>query len=101
MKAKTSIFNKSLNKEKCISFLIRYGYFIHIDGEDTLIIRKAGTDFVTSGEKYPKELSILFNTFETIISLRYDTFNPFDTDALQEELILLSNRITTNLNHLV
>lgn len=101
MKAKTTIFNTSLNKEKCISVLIRYGYFIHIEGEDTLIMRKAGTDFATSAEKFPKELSIYFNMFETIVTLRYDTFNPYDTDTLEKEFISICNRITTNLNHLV
>ena len=72
-----------------------------IEGKDTLIMRKAGTDFTAPGEKFPKELSIRFSTFETVVSLRYDTFDQFDIYALREELILISNCITNNLNHLV
>ena len=101
MKSKTTKFNQSLNKEKCIQFFIRYGYFIHTEDDKTLVLRKAGTEFTTSGEKFPKELSILFKTNETDVSLKYDTFVLFDTGDLQEELNLISNRITANINTLV
>lgn len=101
MKSKTTTFNQSLNKEKCINFFIRYGYFIHIEDGKTLILRKAGTEFTTSGEKSPKELSMLFKNNETVVSLKYDTFVLFDTGDLHEELNLISNRITTNINSLV
>jgi hypothetical protein len=101
MKAKTTTFKELLNKEKCITFFIRYGYFIHNEDDKSVVMRKAGTEFTTSGEKFPKELSISFKNNETEITLNYDTFVLFDTGDLQEELDLISNRITTNLNKLV
>ncbi len=101
MKPKTITFKQLLNKEKCISFFIRYGYFIHTEDDKNLVLRKAGTEFTTAGEKFPKELSLTFNNTETEISLKYDTFVLFDTGDLQEELDLISNRITTNMNSLV
>lgn len=101
MKAKTTTFNESLNKEKCITFFIRYGYYIHTEDDKSVVLRKAGTEFTTDGEKFPKELSILFKNNETEIALKYDTFVLFDTGDLQEELDLISNRITTNINNLI
>jgi len=101
MKSKTTTFKQALDKEKCINFFIRYGYFIHTEDDKTLVLRKSGTEFSTSGEKFPKELSILFKNNETEISLKYDTFVLFDTGDLQEELNLISKRITTNINNLV
>jgi len=101
MKSKTAVFNESLNKEKCINFFIRYGYFIHTEDDKTLVLKKAGTEFTTSGEKVPKELSILFKNNETEVSLKYDTLVLFDTGDLQEELNLISNRMTTNMHDLV
>lgn len=101
MKSKNTTFNQSLNKEKCINFFIRYGYYIHTEDDKSVVLRKAGTEFTTSGEKFPKELSIFFKNNETEVSLKYDTFVLLDTGDLQEELDLLSNRITTNINNLV
>jgi len=101
MKSKTTTFNQSLNKEKCINFFIRYGYFIHTEDDKSLVLRKTGTEFTISGEKCPKELSIFFKNQETEVSLKYDTFVLFDTGDLQEELNLISNRITTNMSELV
>ncbi len=101
MKAKKTTFKESLNKKKCVIFFIRYGYFIHTEDDKSLVMRKAGTEFTTAGEKFPKELSISFNNNETEIALKYDTFVLFDTGDLQEELDLISNRITTNINNLV
>jgi len=101
MKAKTTTFKESLNKEKCINFFIRYGYYIHTEDDKSVVLRKAGTEFTTAGEKFPKELSIFFKNNETEIALKYDTFVLFDTGDLQEELDLISNRITTNINNLV
>ncbi len=101
MKSKTTTFNQSLNKDKCINFFVRYGYYIHTEDDKTLVMRKAGTEFTTSGDKIPKELSILFKINETKVSLKYDTFVLFDTGDLQEELDLISNRITTNINNLI
>ena len=101
MKAKTTKLEQILNKEKCINFFIRYGYFIHTENDEKLVLRKSGTEFTTSGEKFPKELSISFNNTGTEISLKYDTFVLFDTGDLQEELDLISNRITTNINNLI
>lgn len=101
MKAKITTFKESLNKEKCITFFIRYGYFVHTEGDKSVVMRKAGTEFTTAGEKFPKELSISFKKNETEIALKYDTFVLFDTGDLQEELDLISNRITTNINNLV
>ncbi len=101
MKSKTTTFKQTLNKEKCINFFIRYGYFIHTEDDKILVLRKSGTEFTTSGEKFPKELSIVFKNNETEVSLKYDTFVLFDTGDLQEELNLISNRMTTNMNNLV
>ncbi len=101
MKSKTTTFNQSLNKDKCINFFVRYGYYIHTEDDKTLVMRKSGTEFTTSGDKIPKELSILFKNNETEVSLKYDTFVLFDTGDLQEELDLISNRITTNINNLI
>jgi hypothetical protein len=64
-------------------------------------MRKAGTEFTTAGEKFPKELSISFKNNETEIALKYDTFVLFDTGDLQKELDVISNRIKTNINNLV
>lgn len=101
MKPKSTTFNQLLNKEKCITFFIRYGYYIHTEDDKSVILRKAGTEFTTSGEKVPKELSIFFKNNETQVSLKYDTLVLFDTGDLQDELDLLSTRITSNLNNLV
>lgn len=101
MKAKTKSFNQLLSKEKCITFFIRYGYFIHSEDETTLVMRKSGTEFTTDGEKFPKELTILFNDKKTEVSLKYDTFVLFDTGDLQKELDLISNRIEKNISNLV
>jgi len=101
MKAKTTSFNQLLNKEKCINYFVRYGCFIHTEDDKTLVMRKSGTEFTTAGEKFPKELTILFNNQKTKVSLKYDTFVLFDTGDLQEELDLISNRIEKNINNLV
>ena len=101
MKPKTTTFNQSLNKEKCVNFFIRYGYFIHTEDDKSLVMRKAGTEFTVSGEKVPKELSIFFKNHETEVSLKYDTLVLFDTGDLQIELDKISNIITTNMNKLV
>ena len=101
MKAEKTKFKESLNKEKCINFLIRYGYFIHTENNQSLVMRKAGTEFSTAGEKFPKKLTISFKNNETEIALKYDTFVLFDTGDLQEELDLISNRIKDNINNLV
>jgi hypothetical protein len=101
MKPKTITLKQSLNKEKCITFFIRYGYFIHTEDDKNLVLIKSGTEFTTAGDKFPKELALTFKSTETEISLKYDTFVLFDTGDLQEELDLISNRITTNMNSLV
>ncbi|QWX82633.1 hypothetical protein H0I23_09145 [Cellulophaga sp. HaHaR_3_176] len=101
MKAKTTTFKKTLNKEKCITFFIRYGYYIHTEDDKLVILRKPGTEFTSAGEKFPKELSFFFKTDETEIRLKYDTYVLFDTGDLQEELDLISNRITNNIDNLV
>jgi hypothetical protein len=101
MKAKKTTFKESLNKEKCVTFFIRYGYFIHTEDDQSVVMRKAGTEFTTAGEKFPKELSISFKNNETEIALKYDTFVLFDTGDLQKELDVISNRIKTNINNLV
>lgn len=101
MKAKTTTFKELLNKEKCITFFIRYGYYIHTEDDKSLVLRKPGTTFSMNGEKFPKELSILFKNTKTEIALKYDTSVLFDTGDLQEELDLISNRITTHINNLV
>ncbi|GAA0871035.1 hypothetical protein GCM10009117_01800 [Gangjinia marincola] len=64
-------------------------------------MRKAGTEFSTAGEKFPKEMSIAFKNNETEIELKYDTLVLFDTGDLQDELDLISNRIKTNMKDLV
>ena len=101
MKSKTTTFKQAFDKEKCINFFIRYGYFIHTEDDKTLILRKSGTEFSTSGEKFPKELAILFKNDETEISLKYDTFVLFDTGDLQKELDLIAKRVTKNIDNLV
>lgn len=101
MEAKKTTLKELLNKEKCITFFIRYGYFIHTEDNQSLVMRKPGTEFTTAGEKFPKELSISFKNNETEIALKYDTFVLFDTGDLKEELDLIINRITTNINNLI
>ncbi|PID56939.1 MAG: hypothetical protein CR986_09680 [Ignavibacteriae bacterium] len=101
MKAKSTSFNKTLDKEKCINLFIRYDYYIHSEDDKTLVMRKAGTEFTTDGEKFPKKLSFLFKNEETEVSLKYDGFVLFDTGDLQKDLDLISKRIEDNLNDLV
>ena len=101
MKAKSFKVQQILNKEKSILFFVRYGYFIHRESDEKLIMKKAGTQFTISGEKFPKELSISFQNNETEVSLKYDGFALFDTGDLQEELDLISSRIKTNTPNLV
>ncbi|WP_031428329.1 hypothetical protein [Flavimarina sp. Hel_I_48] len=101
MKAKKITFKESLNREKCITFFIRYGYFVHTEDDQILVMRKAGSQLTVDGEKFPKELSIFFKSNETEIALKYNTFVLFDTGDLQEELDVISNRIKTNINSLV
>lgn len=101
MKAKTITFDKIMDKEKCINFFVRYGYYIHAEDKNTLELKKGGTTFTISGEKVPKELSISFKDNRTDLSLNYDTLVLFDTGDLQKELDKISNIINTNMNKLV
>jgi len=101
MKAKTITFKELLDKEKCITFFIRYGYFIHTEDDKSVVMRKAGTEFTFEGEKFPKELIISFKKDKTEIALKYDTLVLFDSGDLQKELDLISNRITTNIDTLI
>ncbi len=101
MKAKRILFNQSLNSEKCINFFVKYGYFIHREDENNIIMKKNGTIFSFKGEKFPKELTIHFNSRQTEISLKYDAFVLFDTGDLQDEVNLLSHRINQNINNFI
>jgi len=101
MKAQSFKLQQILNKERSIHFFVRYGYFIHRESDEKLIMRKVGTKFTTSGEKFPKELSISFQNKETKVSLKYDGFVLFDTGDLQEELDLISSRVKANIPNLV
>lgn len=64
------------------------------------MLRKAGTELTSSGDKIPKELSFHFKNDKTEVSLKYDTLVLSDTGDLQEEFDLISNRITANINNL-
>jgi len=67
-----------------------------------LILKKVGTELTISRENFPKELSIFFfKNHETEVSFNYDGLVLFDTGDLQEELDLISNRISTHINELV
>jgi len=101
MKPKTTTFDQLLDKEKFINFFVRYGYYIHTEDDRTLVLKKTGSVFASSGEKIPKELSILFKDKGTEVSLKYDALILFDTGDLQKELDKISNLITTNMNRLV
>ena len=101
MKPKITTFDQLLNKEKCINFFIRYGYYIHTEDDKALVLKKTGTELTSSGEKFPKELSVFFKDTVTEISLKYDAFALFDTSDLQEELDIISNRVATNIDSLV
>ena len=101
MKSKTTTFDQLLDKEKCINFFVRYGYYIHTEDERALVLKKTGTVFAFSGEKFPKELSIFFKDNRTELSLNYDALVLFDTGDLQKELDRISNLMRTNMNRIV
>jgi len=101
MKSKTTTFDQLLDKEKCINFLVRYGYYIHTEQENALVLKKAGSLFTSSGEKIPKELSIRYNDNGTELTLKYDALVFFDTGDLQNELDKLSNLINSNMDKMV
>ncbi len=101
MKPKTTTFDQLLDKEKCINFFVRYGYYIHTEEERALVLKKAGSSFTSSGEKMPKELSIFFKENGTDFSLKYDALVLFDTGDLQNELDGISNLVTTNMSRMV
>ena len=101
MKSKTTTFDQLLDKEKCINFFVRYGYYIHNEDDRALVLKKTGSMFTSSGEKIPKELSIFFKDNGTEISLKYDALVLFDTGDLQKELDRISNLLTTNMNRVV
>ncbi|MCZ6898640.1 MAG: hypothetical protein O7F74_00230 [Bacteroidetes bacterium] len=101
MKAKTTKFDQLLDKEKCIHFFGRYGYYIHTEDDRALVLKKTGTVFAFSGEKIPKEVSIFFKDNGTEFSLKYDAFVLFDTGDLQKELDRISDLIITNMNSMV
>jgi len=101
MKAKTTTFDQLLDKEKCVNFFVRYGYYIHTEDERALVLKKTGTVFAFSGDKIPKELSIFFKDNRTELSLKYDASVLFDTGDLQKELDRISNLMRTNMNRLV
>jgi hypothetical protein len=52
MKTKSFKLQQILIKEKSINFFVRYGYFIHRENDKKLLLRKAGTQFTTSGENF-------------------------------------------------
>jgi len=101
MKSKTTTFDQLLDKEKCINFFVRYGYYIHNEDDHALVLRKSGTVFTLSGKNMPMELSILFQNNGTEISLKYDALVLFDTGDLQKELDRISSLMTNNMNTLV
>lgn len=101
MKPKTTTFDQLLDKEKCINFFVRYGYYIHNEEERSLVLKKAGYVFTSSGEKIPKELSIFFKENGTELSLKYDALVLFDTGDLQNELDRISKLIMTNISKMV
>ena len=101
MKSKTTSFDQLLDKEKCINFFVRYGYYIHTEEGHSLVLKKTGSVFTSSGEKIPKELSISFEDNGTEFSLKYDALVLFDTGDLQNELDRISNLVTTNMNRMV
>lgn len=101
MKAKTTSFDQLLDKEKCVNFFVRYGYYIHTEDEGALVLKKTGTLFTFSGEKIPKELSILFKDNSTELSLKYDASVLFDTGDLQKEFDRILNLMRTNMNRMV
>ena len=101
MKSKTTTFDQLLDKEKCINFFVRYGYYIHTEEEHALVLKKAGSVFTIYGEKMPKELSISFKDNRTKLSLKYDALVLFDSGDLQNELDRISNLMTTNMNRMV
>lgn len=101
MKPKTTTFDQLLDKEKCINFFVRYGYYIHTEDERALVLKKRGSVFAFAGEKLPKELSIFFKDSGTEFSLKYDVLVLFDTGDLQEELDGISNLLTANMNKMV
>ena len=101
MKSKTTTFDQLLDKEKCINFFVRYGYYIHSEDERALVLKKTGSVFAFSGENIPKELSIFFKDKGTEFSLKYDALVLFDTGDLQKELDRISNLMTTNMNRMI
>ena len=101
MKKKTTTFDQLLDKEKCINFFSRYGYYTHHEDESILVLKKAGTVFTFSGKKIPMELTISFGDSETEISLKYDAYVLFDTGDLQRELDKIVNLVKSNISKLV
>ncbi|WP_139828018.1 hypothetical protein [Marivirga sericea] len=101
MKTKEISIKKTLSKERCIDFFLRYGFFIYSEEEKSLIMKKAGREFTTSGEKLPKKLSVLFQDGETVFKLQYDMFILFDTGDLKKELDAISTRLNSNLDKLM
>ena len=101
MKAKTTTFDQLLDREKCINFFVRYGYYIHTEDERSLVLKKRGSVFAFAGEKLPKELSIFFKDSGTEFSLKYDALVLFDTGDLQKELERIAGLARDNMNNLV
>ena len=101
MKKKTTTFDQLLDKEKCVNFFSRYGYYTHKEDERDLVLKKAGTVFTFSGKKIPMELSISFRDSETEFSLKYDAYVLFDTGDLQKELDRIASLMKTNMNKLI
>ncbi len=101
MQAKTTYFNQPIDKEKVILFFSRKGYYIHSENTTHLTMKKTGTKLTLNGENYPKELSFVFNSQDTRISLKYDGCVLFDTGDLQNELNLISKDIKSNISSLI
>jgi hypothetical protein len=94
MNPKKVILNKSLEKEKCISYFNRQGYGFNKENKNNIVLKKPGTIWTFYGKNMPLELTINFEAESTHLSLKYDAFALFDTGDLQNELDNISNGLT-------
>ncbi len=100
MKSKKTIIPAPLNKDKCILFFSRQKYYVSHENNQTLTMKKSGTQITMNGEEFPKEMTLKFGTSNTEVSLSYDGLVLFDTGDLQKELDLITNDIKANIDTL-
>ncbi|MGL4853826.1 MAG: hypothetical protein ACRC37_01050 [Lentisphaeria bacterium] len=101
MTKRSATINVTLNKDACVNFWLRYGYFVWYESNQKLIMHKRGTSFTNDLHQMSMELSFDFLPQSTIITIKYDLHTLFGGHRLQKELERIINIINENCERLI